>query len=167
MLSTRPNSLEHDPTEDVLRSHVTASVLVDCQQRDVGLSKQFQEGRVESRVSAWFREGSRLVLHMVPDLERRDTTESTAEKIIQDLDTVACALGRLLRVLPFQHPYYILSAACRSGPVVRVYASHRSAKVWSTTHFSKLKSHRLRFEKVKQVKQQANHSGLRSTFNLD
>lgn len=54
VLDARPVNLESNTIIDALQSHVTGSVLVECQQRSIGPPKQSQEIRFEPRIPVSF-----------------------------------------------------------------------------------------------------------------
>ena len=153
VLNSRPDSVEKGPIIDALRSHVTSSVLVDCQQRSVGAPAQYRTIRFEPRKPLSVQGKSEFVIDMLADLEHRAINVQTASKMILDFDAVDRELAELICLLPLQHPYMTAKAVCCASPPVHIYASHKSARVWNIIRLTKLRSYRLRFEKVKEIQQ--------------
>ena len=167
VLNGRPDSKDIDPIMDVLRSHVTSSVLIDCQQRSISPPKQFQEIRFEPRIPVSFQEKSEFVLDKLADLEHRDASIVAANGMIEDFDAVDRQLGDLVRILPRLHPYMIAKPAFDQVPAVHVYASHKSARVWNIIRSTKLKSYKLRFDKFKKMRQMADTSILGDAIGIE
>lgn len=142
-----------DPIINVLSSHVTSCVLVDCLQSVVPPPRQFTEIKFEPRIPVNFQEKSEYVLELLAEIRPQKVRTENIVDIITKLDLVDTHLDDLLAVLPKKHPRIILSNGIVLGqPIYHIYPGLKSARVWNIIRLTKLSAAELRYDKMMELR---------------
>lgn len=153
VLNSRPDSLSDDPVVNVLSSHVTSCVLVDCLQSVVGPPKQTTEIKFEPRIPVNFQQKSEYVLDLLAELRHLNVSKDNVLEIIEKLNIVDSQLDDLLVILPKKHPRTIVSNGLGlDEPVYHIYPRLESVRVWNIIRLTRLTSFELRYDKMQEMR---------------
>lgn len=160
ILNSRSYLLDDDPVVNILSSHVTSCVLVDCLQSAEAPPSQFNEIKFEPRIPINFQEKSEYVLELLAQIRPQLVTFDNFTDMFRKLDIIDSHLDDLFAVLTKKHPRVILSnEASQNQPNHHIYSDLKSVRVWNIVRLTKLSSAELRYDKVTALQRlQLNHS---------
>lgn len=142
-----------DPVVNILSSHVTSCVLVDCLQSVVSPPRQFTEIKFEPRIPVNFQEKSEYVLELLAEVRPQRVSMDSITDMIRTLDVVDAHLNDLFTVLSKRHPRMIVSNGDRiHQPVYHIYPSLKSARVWNIIRLTRLSAAELRYDKMRELR---------------